>query len=110
MSWSIESGYSHTCHDCGRTYTDSDGGCDCRRCEKCGAVDVRGNAKCQECEWEIGSEYDEDIERLKDTINVLKAHNEWRRGGDGEATNPKILGVALDDAITFLKEILDERS
>lgn len=30
MSWSFESGYSHKCSECGGTYYDSDGGCDCQ--------------------------------------------------------------------------------
>lgn len=36
---------------------------------------------------------------MKDSIELLKAHNEWRRGGEGEAQNPTEIGVAIDDVI-----------
>lgn len=33
---------------------------------------------------------------------ILKAHNEWRRGGEGEMQDPKILGLAIDKAVESL--------
>ena len=33
---------------------------------------------------------------ITEAIEILKSHNEWRRGGDGEMTNPTELGVAID--------------
>lgn len=27
---------------------------------------------------------------------ILKAHNEWRRGGDGDMESPKLIGEAID--------------
>jgi hypothetical protein len=34
-----------------------------------------------------------------DSIELLKAHNEWRRGGEGEMCHPATLGIAIDDVI-----------
>jgi hypothetical protein len=31
-------GYTHTCNDCGASYTDSDGGCECGECAICGVL------------------------------------------------------------------------
>lgn len=36
--------------------------------------------------------------------DVLAAHNEWRRGGDGPQTEPVTLGLALERAIARLRE------
>ncbi len=36
------------------------------------------------------------------TLKVLREHNAWRRGGDGEQTDPRVLGLALDAVIAFL--------
>ena len=33
---------------------------------------------------------------LKQAIQILKTHNKWRRGADIEATNPTLLGEAID--------------
>ena len=43
---------------------------------------------------------------------ILIAHNEWRRGGEGEMQDPKLLGVATDKAVESLsldKEIRNVR-
>ena len=34
---------------------------------------------------------------------VLRAHNEWRRGGEGDQTEPKNLGMAIDTAIGLVE-------
>jgi hypothetical protein len=36
------------------------------------------------------------ITTIQDHITILRAHNEWRRGGDGPMTNPKALGIAIE--------------
>lgn len=33
---------------------------------------------------------------ITEAIEILKSHNEWRRGGEGEMTNPAVLGVAIN--------------
>jgi hypothetical protein len=33
------------------------------------------------------------------SIELLKQHNEWRRGGEGEMLNPTDIGIAIDDVI-----------
>lgn len=38
------------------------------------------------------------------TLEVLKRHNEWRRGGDGPQTDPRMLGLALDAAIAYIEQ------
>jgi hypothetical protein len=38
--------------------------------------------------------------------NLLRDHNEWRRGGEGEATNPLELGNAIDTAV----DLIDQQS
>jgi len=35
---------------------------------------------------------------------ILRKHNEWRRGGDGEQTNPLELGIAIDTALDLLSQ------
>lgn len=41
---------------------------------------------------------------IEETIAVLNAHKEWRKGSDGPATDPKRLTQALDVAIAVLAE------
>ena len=42
--------------------------------------------------------------RLKEFVcKTLSLHNEWRRGGEGEQTDPSTLGVALDLAVVMLR-------
>ena len=33
---------------------------------------------------------------LPEAIKILKSHNKWRRDGEGEMTDPKALGEAID--------------
>jgi len=42
---------------------------------------------------------------LADTIEILTQHNKWRRGGDGDMTNPAELGRAIDNAVRVLKKV-----
>lgn len=37
-----------------------------------------------------------------ETLRVLSDHNAWRRGAEGEQTDPRLLGLALDAAIAFI--------
>lgn len=39
---------------------------------------------------------------LDRTLNILSKHNKWRRGGKGEQTDPRMLGLALDAVIEHL--------
>ena len=34
---------------------------------------------------------------------ILEEHNAWRRGGDGEPTDVRLLGLAIDQAVEVLK-------
>lgn len=34
-----------------------------------------------------------------DSIEILKRHNEWRRGGEGKMQNPTEIGIAIDDVV-----------
>jgi len=36
------------------------------------------------------------------TLEILRQHNEWRRGADTEQTDPRLLGLALDAAIAAI--------
>lgn len=42
--------------------------------------------------------------KIEEAVEILKRHNEWRRGGDGEMQDPKILGVAIDKAVEVLSK------
>ena len=55
MSWSIESGYSHKCPDCGQVWYDSDGGCDS---DYCAELMTR-----QEALKEMVDEIDDEVEQ-----------------------------------------------
>lgn len=37
--------------------------------------------------------------KLQEAIAILKAHNEWRRGGEGPMTDPTELGIAIDTVV-----------
>lgn len=37
-----------------------------------------------------------------EAIEILKRHNEWRRGGDSEMDDPKLIGQAIDRAIEVM--------
>jgi hypothetical protein len=41
---------------------------------------------------------------------ILSDHNEWRRGGDGEATNPVLLGQAIETALDALDEVISSEA
>lgn len=43
---------------------------------------------------------------VKQAINVLKKHNNWRRGGRLNQQDPKIIGEAIDVAIVMLEVAL----
>ena len=38
-------------------------------------------------------------------IKYLQDYQDWRRGGDGEQPDPKVLGEVLDWVIARLKEV-----
>lgn len=40
----------------------------------------------------------------RDAADLLEAHNEWRRGGDGPQTEPGPLGTAIDIAVRVLRD------
>jgi hypothetical protein len=44
-----------------------------------------------------------ELEALQPSVELLERHNEWRRGGEGEATDPRSLGQALDEIVQALK-------
>jgi len=41
--------------------------------------------------------------QLKEAIEILQKHNEWRRGSEIEPTDPKLLGIAIDTVILHMK-------
>jgi len=43
----------------------------------------------------------------KKAYQVLRDHQEWRRGGDGLASEPITLGQAIDAALSVLKIAID---
>lgn len=47
-----------------------------------------------------------EMDKMTDSraVEILAAHNEWRRGGDGPQTDPTMLGLALDHAIARLRD------
>ncbi len=38
-----------------------------------------------------------------EAIEILKAYNKWRRGGEGEMPPPKQIGEAIDKAIEVME-------
>lgn len=40
----------------------------------------------------------------KEIIEVLKKHNDWRRGADVPMLSPTLIGDAIDAAVLLLKE------
>ena len=42
---------------------------------------------------------------IQEALEILEAHNEWRRGKDDslEMTNPTLLGIAIDAIIDWHK-------
>jgi hypothetical protein len=44
-----------------------------------------------------------DRKEIASLIVRLKMHNDWRRGGDGPAPDPYILGLDIDCAIELLE-------
>lgn len=41
---------------------------------------------------------------IKQAVEILKAHNEWRKGADTPHTEPKDLGDAIDTVIEALSQ------
>ncbi len=54
------------------------------------------------------------ITTIQDHLAILRAHNEWRRGGDGPMTNPKSLGIAIEAVCNEMeamqRQIIAERA
>lgn len=42
--------------------------------------------------------------KITDTIKTLKLYNDWRRSGEGEQLNPRLISQAIDAAIAQLSE------
>ena len=40
---------------------------------------------------------------LNEAIAILRQHQEWRRGGDGEMLDPKQIGYAIDRVLSALE-------
>lgn len=59
------------------------------------APTAAGEAK-RAVEWPSGA-----LNRA-DTLRILVEHNAWRRGADGPQTDPRMLGLALDAAISAI--------
>ena len=45
----------------------------------------------------------EKIKTALKAAQILKEHNEWRRGGDGEMIDPTKLGLAIDLVVKFIE-------
>jgi len=45
----------------------------------------------------------------KQALVILSAHQEWLRGGNGPATDPVSIGMAIDVALDLLKKEVDRR-
>lgn len=46
------------------------------------------------------------------TIETLETFNKWRRGDESISINdisPKLIGIAIDDAVRILKELRDKK-
>lgn len=41
--------------------------------------------------------------KKKQMIQILRTFNEWRRCGEGEQPDPKIIGIAIDNAIATME-------
>ena len=46
------------------------------------------------------------MKTISETIKILKDYNKWRRGSDGIAPDPKVIGQAIDNAIIALSLLL----
>ena len=40
---------------------------------------------------------------LNEAIEILRQHQAWRRGGEGEMQNPKQIGYAIDRVLSALE-------
>ena len=40
---------------------------------------------------------------IEEAAKIIERHNEWRRGKWDTAENPKVLGVAIDIIIEYIK-------
>ena len=41
---------------------------------------------------------------LPEAIQILKTHNEWRRGAEIDMLEPQSIGIAIDVILEYLKE------
>ena len=41
---------------------------------------------------------------LAEAIQILKTHNEWRRGAEIDMLEPRLIGIAIDVILEHLKE------
>jgi hypothetical protein len=46
---------------------------------------------------------------VKKNLNILRTYNRWRRGADIEQPNPKTIGEALDEVLTWAENILKKK-
>lgn len=50
------------------------------------------------------------LDKLYKSVALLELHNEWRRDGNIDFANPKAVGVAIDDAIEAMRELIEIKS
>ena len=41
--------------------------------------------------------------KLQSAIQILKRHNEWRRGAEIDQADPKLIGMAIDTVVNYLE-------
>ena len=41
--------------------------------------------------------------KLQSAIQILKRHNEWRRGAEIDQVDPKLIGMAIDTVVKYLE-------
>lgn len=41
--------------------------------------------------------------KLQSAIQILKRHNEWRRGAEIDQEDPRLIGVAIDTVVKYLE-------
>lgn len=66
---------------------------------------TRGGGFWNESEYRLAGDTDDwppGVLNRADTLKILREHSAWRRGAPGEQTDPKMLGLALDAAISAL--------
>lgn len=82
----------------------------CGRCPFFRNEDINGHGFCEILEGTVACNRLCLVSHLdkKQVLKVLHYHQKWRRGYKGKMVSPRVIGLAIDESIRFIRKIKEE--